>query len=67
VKKDLKRILAEAERQGWRVELQRSRHYKLYAPDGKGLVITGSTPGAPSALRNLIGEMRRCGFEWKGR
>jgi hypothetical protein len=67
VKKDLKRILAEAERQGWRVELQRGGHYKLYPPNGKGMVSTGSTPSAPSALPNLIARMRRRGFKWKGR
>ncbi|MGH2912412.1 MAG: hypothetical protein ACRDJ3_08035 [Solirubrobacteraceae bacterium] len=67
LKKDLKRILEAAERQGWRVELQKSGHYKLYAPDGENIVTTGSTPSAPSALRNVIGLMRRHGFKWKGR
>lgn len=66
LKKDLKVILAVAERQGWRVELQRSGHYKLYAPDGENIVTTGSTPSAPSSLRNLIGLMRRHGFVWRG-
>jgi hypothetical protein len=65
--KDLRSILDAAEDQGWRVELQRSGHYKLYAPDGETIVTTGSTPSAPSALRNLIGLMRRSGFQWKGR
>lgn len=67
LKKDLKRILEAAERQGWRVELERSGHYKLYAPDGENIVTTGSTPSKPSALRNLISLMRRHGFKWKGR
>jgi hypothetical protein len=67
VRKDLRRVLAAAERQGWRVELGRHGHYKLYPPNGMAVVPTGSTPSAPSALRNLIGQMRRCGFEWKGR
>lgn len=67
LKKDLKEILDAAEEQGWRVELQRSGHYKLYAPDGENIVTTGSTPSASSSLRNLIGMMRRYGFEWKGR
>jgi predicted RNA binding protein YcfA (HicA-like mRNA interferase family) len=67
VTKDLKQILRTAEWQGWRVELQRGGHYKLYPPNGDRIVTTGSTPSAPSALRNLIAEMRRRGFEWKGR
>jgi hypothetical protein len=67
LKKDLKQILEAAAEQGWRVELQKSGHYKLYAPDGENIVTTGSTPGTPSALRNLISLMRRYDFEWKGR
>jgi hypothetical protein len=67
MRKDLERVLSVAERQGWRVELGNGGHYKLYAPDGKNIVTTGSTPGAPSASRNLIARMRRHGFNWKGR
>jgi hypothetical protein len=67
LKKDLKEILEAAERQGWRVELQRSGHYKLYAPDGENIITTGSTPSTSSSLRNLISFMRRYDFEWKGR
>ena len=67
LKKELKAILAAARRQGWRVELQRSGHYKLYAPDGKTIVTTGSTPSSPLALVKLVARMRSLGFEWKGR
>jgi hypothetical protein len=35
LKKELGQILREARRQGWRVELQRSGHYKLYPPHGR--------------------------------
>lgn len=66
LKKDLKAILDEAENQGWRCELQKSGHWKLYAPDGLHIVVTGGTPGAPASLRNLVAQMRRYGFVWKG-
>ena len=67
LKKELAQILREARRQGWRVELQRSGHYKLYPPDGRDLIVTGSTPSSPRALVKLVARMRSCGFRWKGR
>lgn len=67
LKKDLKAILAEAEKQGWRVELQKGGHYKLYSPDGQGIVTVGSTPSDRRSLLNTIAYMRRYGFTWKGR
>ena len=67
LKKGLRGILREARRQGWRVELGRGGHYKLYAPDGKSIVTTGSTPSSPLALVKLVSRMRSLGFRWKGR
>ena len=67
LKKELRQILREARRQGWRVELQRSGHYKLYPPDSSEYVTTGSTPSTPSSIRNLLSRMRSFGFKWKGR
>lgn len=66
-KKDLKKILAEAERQGWRVQLLKSGHYRLYAPDGKSIVHAASTPSDHRAVDNMIAQMRAYGFTWKGR
>jgi hypothetical protein len=65
LKKELRQILKEARRQGWRVELTRSGHYKLYPPGGERPLFTGSTPSSPSAIRNLLSAMRSCGFRWK--
>jgi len=68
LKKDLRAILREAERQGWQVELRKGGPYKLRPPAGQGPPITtGSTPGDRRGLLNLIARMRRYGFEWKGR
>jgi hypothetical protein len=49
LRKEIKELLREAERQGWRVE-RRSRHYMLFAPDGKGMVTIASTPSSPRAI-----------------
>lgn len=66
-KKELKELLGEAEKQGWRVELRKGGHYKLYAPDGKHIVTVGSTPSGRRGLANTVAMMRRYGFRWKAR
>jgi predicted RNA binding protein YcfA (HicA-like mRNA interferase family) len=67
LKKELREILREARRQGWRVERTRGGHYMLYAPDGKNIVVAASTPGKQSSIRETLAEMRSYGFKWKGR
>lgn len=66
-KKDLKEVVAAAERQGWRVEATKKGHLKFFAPDAENIVTTGGTPSDHRALANLIARLRRYGFEWKGR
>jgi len=64
-RKELKELLEEAERQGWRIEHGRGGHYKAYAPSGEGIVTLPSTPGG--SLVPYVARMRRMGFTWKGR
>ncbi len=66
-KKEIKELLAEAERQGWRVEKSPGGHWKLYAPNGRDLVVLPSTPSSSRTLANIVARMRRSGFIWKGR
>ena len=65
-KKELKEVLREAERQGWTVTSHKG-HWKLYAPDGKGIVHIAGTPSDHRNLANTVALMRRYGFRWKGR
>ena len=67
VQKEIREIVREAERQGWRVERRKSGVSQLYAPDGENIVTAHSTPSDRRALRNMIANMRQFGFEWKGR
>jgi hypothetical protein len=67
MKKEIKELLAAAQKQGWRVEIGRGGHYKLFSPDGKCLVTMSSTPSDRHAIDNTVARMRRCGFKWKGR
>lgn len=67
VKKDLKKIVQAAEKQGWRVKMTKNGHWSFYAPDGENIVHAGGTPSDHRALDNLVAQLRRYGFKWKGR
>jgi len=60
--KDWKKLIREAERQGWQVEPTRRCHYKWWAPDGKTMLVSGTTTSDRRALMNHITNMRRAGF-----
>lgn len=65
IQKEVKELIKEAKRQGWRVK--EGKHYKLYAPDGETIVVVGKTPSDRRSLENSISDMRKAGFRWKGR
>jgi hypothetical protein len=65
--KDFKEIVAAAEKQGWRTERTRSGKIKMYAPDGIHIVIASTTPSTRNAVQNLVADLRRQGFRWRGR
>lgn len=63
--KDLKKMLAEAERQGWRVKRTKRGHYMLFAPDGVGKVTFSGTASDHRSLDNALSQMRKHGFDWR--
>lgn len=65
-KRQLRGLLKEAEKQGWRVEAT-ADGYQLYAPDRANIVTVHLTESDRRAFRNTIARMRRYGFEWKGK
>jgi hypothetical protein len=66
VQKDFKKVVREAERQGWRTK-KIKMGLQLLAPDGVNIVTVHGTPSDHHALDNMIGDMRPYGFKWKGR
>lgn len=66
-KKELKEVIQSAEDQGWRVKTTKKGHKMFLAPDGINKVTGSGTPSDHAGLDNLIGDLRRYDFEWKGR
>lgn len=68
LKKDYEAVVKEAEKQGFRkVRKGNNSKYMLLAPDGKGKVWCAASPSEYRGLANLISDLRKCGFKWKGR
>jgi hypothetical protein len=66
-RKDVEQVVRAAWRQGWRVEKTRSGHWKLYAPNGRDIVIASGTPSSHRSVEATIAKLRQYGFVWKGR
>jgi hypothetical protein len=62
VKKDVAKLLKEAERQGWRIE-DRGRRYLCFSPDGSTVVTVSKTPSVQKALVNILSDLRKGGFD----
>jgi hypothetical protein len=63
---DLRQVIAEATKQGWRVQ-QSTAGYMLYPPDRSlGPVAVHRTPSDQRAVRNFKAEMTKRGFCWPG-
>jgi hypothetical protein len=66
VRKEFKKLLQEAEKQGWGVKPVKNG-VQLLAPDGIHIVTVHGTPGDWRAFHNTLSDMRKYGFVWEGR
>lgn len=64
MRKEVREIVEEAVRQGWRVRMLKNSHPLLLAPDGKTMVVLPSTPSDRRSLDNAVARMRRARFKW---
>lgn len=63
--KEVRELVAEAERQGWRCELRKNGHWMMFPPDvTKPPVSVAGTPSDHRWKANTIAKMRRAGFVW---
>lgn len=65
VPKEVKELVREAEKQGWRAVPVKCG-WQLLAPVGHGIVTVHKTPNS-RGIEHYVREMRRYGFVWKGR
>lgn len=61
--KDLRKILKEAEKQGFEVRTTTSGHPMVYR-NGQFVTQSSKTPSDRRGIRNLIAALRRHGFQW---
>ncbi|MEU0515604.1 MULTISPECIES: hypothetical protein [Amycolatopsis] len=61
--KDARKVLREAERQGFEIRTTKRGHPVVYR-DGVFVTTYSGTPGDRRAIRNFIAALRRAGFIW---
>lgn len=60
--KDWKKLMKAAQNQGWRIVQAKHCHFKWFAPDGKTMLVSGSSTSDRRGLANHLSNMRRAGF-----
>lgn len=66
--KEINQIRKALVAQGWRIEARKGGHDMAYPPDpAKRPVPLPSTPSGARWLPNLLAQLRRSGFIWKGK
>lgn len=63
--KSLRKIIREAEKQGWTVKATKNNHWRFYAPDGVNIVHASGTASDHRTLDNLLAQLKRYGFQWR--
>lgn len=56
-------LLTELKIQNWSSTRTTKGHWQFKSPDGKGLVTAGGSYGDWRAIRNLITQLRKAGFQ----
>jgi hypothetical protein len=66
VRKEFKELLRSVEEQGGTLKATKMG-FQVLAPNGKDIVTVHGTPGDWRAFANVVSELRKAGFTWKGR
>lgn len=59
MKRDLERLLREAQKRGWKVQGGGERHWRLTHPNGSLLFCPASPSDGARGLKNLKADLRR--------
>lgn len=65
--KDTKKILAEAERQGFTVRRTSKGHHQVRDANGQVVAVFAGTASDHRSIRNSLAALRRAGFIWPTR
>ncbi len=60
---DMNKVIANAERQGFRHQMTEKGHHQFFAPDCGDIIVTSGTPSAPSSWDNFTADLRRAGYK----
>lgn len=60
-------LIRELEAQGFTWRTTARHHILVYSPDGNVVTTMPSTPSDHRSMKNCLSQLRRAGFEWKGR
>jgi len=61
--KDLRKVLREAERQGFEIVTRKSGHIEI-RKDGQRVTTFAGTASDHRSMRNGLAHMKRAGFQW---
>lgn len=64
MRKEVRELVEEALRQGWRVSVRASGHVQLYSDDGVTIVTLSGTPSGQRWRTKAIQQLRQGGFRW---
>lgn len=63
---DFRKIVKAAIKQGWTVGQTAKGHWMFKDPEKRyPPIYCGGTPSDIRAIRNLVAQLRRCGFDWE--
>ena len=60
--KDLKKLMKNAEQQGWNIKLTGGGHLKWTAPNG-AFVFSARTPSDQRAIQNIVSQLQTRGYK----
>ncbi|TQM82938.1 hypothetical protein FHX81_5350 [Saccharothrix saharensis] len=65
MRKEVRKLLEELERQGFTYRVTSKQHYMVFRPSGQWAATIAGTASDSRSLANAISELRNAGFVWR--
>jgi predicted RNA binding protein YcfA (HicA-like mRNA interferase family) len=62
IHRQVKDVIRNARRQGWRVGYTKKEHFKFMSPNGKDMIICAHSSASQRGFRNFLSLMRKAGY-----